>query len=90
MAKSHQQNLVQGWSRKKQRPNSNSLAAAGAFGVAGLGKSAGAAFHIHGVCLEPQDSHIKLSTAVTAAAGYLCLAIRCFLPQNIWEGRRPN
>lgn len=30
------------------------------------------------------------STAVTAAAGYLCLPIRCFLPQNTQKGQRPS
>lgn len=55
-----------------------------------MGTSAGAALHIPGVCWEPRGSHIQLSTAVTAAVGYLCLAIRCFLPQNIWEEQRPR
>lgn len=59
-------------------------------GAAGMGTSAGAALYIHGVHWDPQDSHTKLSTAVTAAVGYLCLPIRCLLPQNIWERQRPN
>lgn len=72
---------------KAERPNRSSLEPLGA---AGMGTSAGAALHIHGVCWEPRGSHIQLSTAVTAAVGYLCLAIRCFLPQNIWEEQRPS
>lgn len=46
---------MQSWCRKKQRPNSSSLA--------------GAALHSHAVCWEPQDSPARLSTTVTAAGG---------------------